>query len=508
MMHSVIQLLQNSAKKHPDKNAIKSTSGAITFLQLETKAKSIGTALCNFGVFRKSVAVLMPKSEDCFAAFMGVTWAGGFYTPLCPTMPKARVAKILNTLKCENIVVKKQDENYISDIIKNENLNLNVLFYEDLCENNINEKQLDNVQNKLISTDLLYVIFTSGSTGTPKGVCISHGALINFASSITEVFNITHEDTFGNQAAFYFDLSVMDIACMLFAQSTIYLIDAQLFSQPVALLQCIKDEKINTIAWVPSAMVMVSKLRAFKNVDVKDVLKKVLFIGEVMPAKQFTLWRKALPDAFFSNFYGPTEATVACTASILTRDYEPNESVPIGKPLKNYDVFLLNAQNELIQPSNTSEQGEICIRGASVARGYYANEEMTKAAFVQNPLNSHSPEIIYRTGDSASYDENGELLYIGRIDFQIKHMGNRIEPGEIEASAMKMKGIENTCVVYDERRKKLVMFYEGVQKDDDIKTYLQEVLPPYMQPSRLIHTDKMPLNANGKINRSELLTML
>ena len=148
-----------------------------------------------------------------------------------------------------------------------------------------------------------------------------------------------------------------------------------------------------------------------------------------MPNKQLNIWRKALPEALYANLYGPTEITDACTFFIVDRPMEDNEPLPIGIPCRNTDILVLNDKNELVIGE---EKGELCVRGSSLALGYYNNPEKTASSFVQNPLNSHYPELIYRTGDIVKYNENRELIYLCRKDFQIKHMGHRIEIGEIE----------------------------------------------------------------------------
>ncbi|MDD6804787.1 MAG: AMP-binding protein, partial [Clostridiales bacterium] len=275
--------------------------------------------------------------------------------------------------------------------------------------------------------------------------------------------------------------------------------------QPVPLLEYLKDHRINTIFWVPSALIVVAKLRAFKNVDLTDTLKRVLFCGEVMPNKQLNAWRKALPDALYANLYGPTEITDACTYYIVDREFADDEPLPIGIPMANTDILVLNDKNELV---TGDEVGELCVRGTSLSMGYYKNPEKTKEAFVQNPLNNAVPELIYRTGDLVKYNEYGEIIYLARKDFQIKHMGHRIELGEIETAVSAIGEITLCCCLYDTKRQKIVLFCDADLSKEYIHEKISKLVPEYMFPNRIVYMETMPINANGKIDRVKLKELL
>jgi non-ribosomal peptide synthetase component F len=336
-------------------------------------------------------------------------------------------------------------------------------------------------------------------------VSICHRSVIDYIDWVTEEFDITSDDSFGNQAPFYFDNSILDIYSTIKTGATLYIIPRKLFFQPVPLLEYIRDNRINTIFWVPSALMVVSKLKAFRNVDLSDVLKRVLFCGEVMPNKQLNIWRKYLPDVVYSNLYGPTEITDACTFYTVDRQFSDDEPLPIGKPMRNTDILVLNDKDE---PVKGDEVGELCVRGTSLAMGYYNNPEKTSTAFVQNPLNKAVPEVIYRTGDLVKYNEFGELLYLSRKDFQIKHLGHRIELGEIETAAASLEEITLCCCLYDEKRQKIVLFIDADLDKDYMRQSLSLLIPEYMIPGKYVYMENMPINANGKIDRVKLKEML
>jgi acyl-coenzyme A synthetase/AMP-(fatty) acid ligase len=249
-------------------------------------------------------------------------------------------------------------------------------------------------------------------------------------------------------------------------------------------------------------LVNVANLKALDSVPC-DGLKKILFAGEVMPARQLNYWRQRLPGALYANLYGPTEITVDCTYYIVDRAFQDDEAVPIGVACRNTDVLILNEQN---RPAAVNEPGELCVRGSSLALGYWNNPEQTAKAFTQNPLHSHYPELIYRTGDLVFRNERGEIMFIGRKDFQIKHQGYRIELGEIETAVLALPEIENACVLYHQAKKEITLFFEAKVKlgPADIRPRLTERLPKYMFPTVFHQLDALPRNANGKIDRPVL----
>lgn len=234
-------------------------------------------------------------------------------------------------------------------------------------------------------------------------------------------------------------------------------------------------------------------------------LKLVWFAGEVFPTKQFNVWKSHLPETTFVNLYGPIEITLDCIYFIAQEVQNEAAPLPIGIPCKNTDILILNENNR------KCAAGEICVRGTSLAMGYYNNAEKTAAAFVQNPLNKSYPELIYRTGDLAYVDERGLIMFKGRKDSLIKHMGYRIELGEIEHVVVnKLKLVKNCCVVYDYERKVIVLFYEGDKAvpEAEIRKALSLEVPKYMIPVRYELVEELPRNTNGKIDRLKLSNMV
>ena len=272
------------------------------------------------------------------------------------------------------------------------------------------------------------------------------------------------------------------------------------FSFPIKLLEFLKEKKVNTIYWVPSALCIVANLGALENIQLPD-LKKILFAGEVMPIKQLNMWRKALPDCMYANLYGPTETTDICSYYIVDREFKNDETLPIGKHCDNCGIILIKEDGK---EAKKGEVGEILVRGSFLADGYFGNIKKTKEAFIQNPINKNYPEIVYKTGDIAKYNENEELIYISRKDYQIKHMGYRIELGEIEKNIYSIENIILCACVYDEKNQQIILFYQGDIEETEIAKKAENLLLPYMRPNKYVKITKMPYNSNGKIDRKLL----
>ena len=503
MKNSVLFWLDETACKFPEKFALEDASGKITYEDYRNKSLAIARKIIeiNNGEIKKPVVVYLEKGKEVLVSFMGVAYSGCFYSPIDTEMPQSRVDKILEVLAPEIVIT----SNELKANFEKFNFSGAYILYEEIECSEDDEKVVKPYTDKIVDTDLLYVLFTSGSTGVPKGVSICHRSVIDYTDWVTETFNITQEDTFGNQAPFYFDNSILDIYSCMKTGATLNIIPKKLFFQPVPLLEYIRDNKINTIFWVPSALIVVSKLKAFRNVDLSDTLKRVLFCGEVMPNKQLNIWRKFLPDVTYANLYGPTEITDACTYYIVDREFSDDEPLPIGIPMSNTDILVLNDEDRLVVGD---EVGELCVRGTSLAMGYYNNPEKTKAAFVQNPLNKAVPEIIYRTGDLVKYNEYGEIIYLSRKDFQIKHLGHRIELGEIETAVSSLEEVTLNCCLYDEKHQKIVLFVDVNVDRDYIKERIEKLVPEYMIPGKVIYMEDMPINANGKIDRVKLKELM
>lgn len=497
MKNSVLQYLEETVKKFPDKLAVVDSENSITFSELHSRALQISSEIkhkCD--IFKKPVLVYVPKSTASIVCFMGVLYSGNFYTPTDVTFPFEKV---------NGIIRKLEPSLYLSDS-KNR---------IKLIENGIPDEKIINIDNltvsspvdcqgmleNIIDTDIAYALFTSGSTGVPKGVAITNRSIIDYIDWARECYEIDENHIIGNQAPFYFDNSTLDIYLMLSTGATLHIIPTMYYAFPAKLMKYIAEQNINTVFWVPSVLINIANYKLLDSLDC-SCLKKILFAGEVMPNKQLNYWRKKLPDALYSNLYGPTEITVDCTYYTVDREFKDDEPLPIGFPCRNSDIIVLDENNVLVTEQDIL--GELCVRGSSLAVGYWNDREKTEEVFVQNPLNPFYPEKIYRTGDLVYYNERRELVFSGRKDFQIKHSGYRIELGEIESAAMGKKEISSVCAAYHKEKKQIVLFYQGESSEGELKDYLLTIIPKYMVPTIYFQLDQLPYNDNGKIDRKQL----
>lgn len=494
MIHNILEFLEKTVKKYPQKIAVADTQKSYTYSELLNLAQKVGSYIAEHADSEQPIPVMMDKSADTYATFLGVVEAGCFYIPINPVQPQMRIKQILDTLQAPLVITLPQ----YSEQIRKVGFNGVIALLEDVMKHEVDKKKLEIIRESAIDTNILYCMFTSGSTGVPKGVLVSHRAVIDFVSTFTEIFALTENDVIGNQAPFDFDVSVKDMYSCLATGAQLVIIPTAYFSTPPLLIDYLCERNVTVLIWAVSALCMVSALKGLEY-RVPEKIRQIMFSGEAMPIKQLNRWRKALPETQFVNLYGPTEIICNCTYYKIDRDFKESEKIPIGKKFPNRKVILMTEKDEVIQ--STGIIGEICCMGISLANGYYNNEEQTKKHFIPNPHQSNYVEMMYRTGDLAYYDENGDLVFAGRKDFQIKHMGHRIELEEIELAIQQVPGVERGFCVFDTEHNRIVAFYCGSCEKSDIRSNLKEKLPVYMVPTVINQVDEIPLTKNGKLDR-------
>ena len=497
MAINVLAYLERSAERFPDKIAVTDEFGSVTYDALLCASRRMGTALARRIRPGEGVGVYMEKSAETLEVFFGAVYAGGFYSALNPELPAQRLGQIVSVLSPGVIVTSRELEVAAREIFPG----YPIVTAGALAEEGEDPALLSQIRRGAVDTDPLYVNFTSGSTGVPKGIVVAHRSVLDFIGCFTELFGITSEDVIANQAPFDFDVSVKDIYSAMATGARLVLVPRRLFSAPAALTDFLCDNAVTTMIWAVSALCLLTTFHAL-DYRTPETVNKILFSGEVMPFKALKELRKHLPGAMLVNLYGPTEITCNCTYHILEEGRDYAGGIPIGHPFPNEDVFLLDGENRKVTAPDTP--GELCVRGTALALGYYGNPEQNAAHFVQNPLNPHYPERIYRTGDLGRYNALGELVFAGRKDFQIKYMGHRIELEEIEREMARVPGVERCCCVFDEKRSRLRGFYVGSVEKDALHAAMKGRLPDYMIPGILRRVEEMPLTKNGKIDRKAL----
>lgn len=499
MQTNVLEYLEQTVQRVPDKIAFSDGTASLTFAQLSQNAKAIGSALHADGLSGEPVVVFMEKSPAAVNAFFGVLYAGCYYVCLDVEMPAFRIEMIFSQLMPRAVIC----DAVTAPMLAQYGYQGTSYLFEDCIQTPINATALSAIRAKQIDTDPIYIVFTSGSTGVPKGILACHRSVIDYIETLSDTLGFSEHTIFGNQTPLYFDACLKELYPTLKFGATTYLIPKQNFSFPTKLVEYLNTYRINTVCWVVSALTMISATGTLRTMK-PEFLHTIAFGSEVFPVKQFHLWKEALPDAKFTNLYGPTEATGMSCYYHVNREFDETEMIPIGRPFRNTAILLLTENNTL---AAKGESGEICIRGTCLTMGYYGQPDKTAEVFVQNPLQTRYHELIYRTGDIGQYNDEGELVFVSRKDYQIKHMGHRIELGEIEINGGLCEGVEATGCIYDKEKGKIVLFFTGNVEKAQVAAYLKGRLPRYMQPNVIRKLDEMPHTPNGKLDRKALTAL-
>ena len=494
MKNSILDHLDDTAIRFHDKIALSGDKYALTFLELWQRARKIASRILSKDDRRRCIAVLMDKHPDTVCAIFGALYSGCFYLCIDPSLPDARIRAIADKARVGAVIFKEKDR-HRAEILYGR---AEMICFEDAIRTSLSEDKLKRARDRTIDTDPAYIVFTSGSTGEPKGVCASHRALLDYAEALCSTLPFDENTVFGNQAPLYYDAPLKELLPVVCLGASLVFIPKELFMFPTALCKYTRERGINTLCWAASAFSVISSLGAIETSDMSHI-RLVCFGSEVFPIKEYKKWRAACHDATFINLYGPTEATGMSCYYVVDRDFDTSAPIPIGKPFPNTEILLVDERGS---ECRGDEIGEIYIRGSCVALGYFADPRATAAAFVQNPLNSLYPETVYRTGDLAKYNEKGELIYLGRRDRQLKIMGRRIEPSEIESAACACRGVGMSTLCFDSERGTMHLFYTGDIEEREIMHKLSLKLPRYMMPKRCVRLERMPQKENGKLDRS------
>lgn len=498
MQKNILEYFFKTVKNLPSKTAVIEGEKIISFLELDQKAKQLATFIIQKNnSTNKPIAVFLPKIIESIVANIAISYSGNIYMNLDTKTPVERIKNIIDLIEPTFIITNNAGLKILAETINSQKI---INLDEFLCDNQIDENLIQNRIDALIDTDPYCIINTSGSTGTPKGVVLNHKSFIDFTQWAIDTFQFSENEIIGSLSPLVFDIYSFEL-CMLMAKgNTIVLIPDTLAAFPVKILEILNDKKVTFLFWVPTIMVNIANMDLFSTINLPTI-KNIWFAGEVFPTKQFNYWKNNLKSTVFANLYGPIEITLDCTYFIVNREIPDDEPLPIGIPCRNTDVLILNDNNQIIADG---EEGELCVRGTSLAMGYYNNPEKTADAFVQNPLNKSYPEIIYRTGDVVALNNLGEIVFKGRKDSLIKHLGYRIELGEIEHVIVNtLKMAKNGCVVYNVAKKEITLFYEAANEIPvaDFRKKITAILPKYMLPTVYIRMDELPRNTNGKIDR-------
>ncbi len=497
---SAVAMLNRARDIFPNSVAFCDVQQTLTYKELYTLSRSVATGLFNNVPTGRylPVMVYMPKSVKSIVSFMGAMYSGSPFVPMDYNVPIARFIATANNLNPTAIITDTAGK----EKLQNSGVSVPILIYDELASVIPDDTRIDTIVKNTCDLDPAYIMYTSGSTGTPKGVTISHRGVTDYTRWLCDTFPITEKSIIGMQSAFHFDNCIFDIFLSLYTGAKTMIIPEVLFMYPEKLFDFLAEEAISVIFWVPTVMISVanSGVLASKHLD---TLKLILFAGEVMPIKQLNQWISEYPHCDFYNMYGPTESTDIVLYYKVDREFKAGETLPIGKPCMNMRALILNDKNE---ECGVDEEGELLISGTGIAMGYWNSPGITERAFIQNPLNNKYCDKLYRTGDIVYLGKDGNIMFVGRKDSQIKLRGNRIELGDIEAAAAAFDGIKNCCSLFSQETEEIYLFLET---DEEIvprkfNMELKKVLPSYMIPQKIISMSIFPHTPSGKIDRQTL----
>lgn len=470
---SIIQLIEENVAKWPERIAVVSENENLDYRTLNQKANAVAHVLMQKGIQKGDVvACMLPKSPALITTLLGILKVGAVYLPVDIKHPEDRINYVLKDSAAKLVfhVGNWNDGINISTIIENEYL------FETAS---------------VSANDLAYIIYTSGSTGQPKGVMVSHRSAVNMGYSHKKAYGI-HENSrvllFASPA---FDASIGEILPPLLIGGSIVSVEENRIHNIKSLYQIVNDYGI-TALWLTPAFINLLDEKAFNS------LETMVSVGEPAIPEDADRFSKVMN---FVNGYGPTETTVFATTFKVEPDAD-YESIPIGYPVDNSRMYVVNEKNK-IQPIGVP--GELCIAGEGVSMGYLNRPELTAEKFTDNPFEMGK---MYRSGDLVKWNSKGYIEYLGRIDEQIKLRGYRIELGEIEHALRSHSSVQNAKVILYKIKQEsfLVAYYVTTQTLElqELKTHLANFLPDYMIPSNFIVLDKMPMNANGKVDKTKL----
>ncbi|HEX3028874.1 MAG TPA: non-ribosomal peptide synthetase, partial [Clostridia bacterium] len=486
----LFEVFEATADKYPENKAIIFETAAINYSQLNKMANKIAHLLRDKGVGKNDrVALLMPKSIECYAAIIGIMKAGACYIPLDMGYPEDRIKYILEDSGARFVLVREEDnqsgrfDNAIkvsSEILK-------------ACPGDNIPRGVTGVSND----SLAYIIYTSGSTGRPKGVMIEHKSACNLIRASQEIYRVKPEDRVYQGFTLAFDASVEELWMgFLNGAALVPQTDIMKRSGP-DLFKILGQYGVSVISCVPTLLSMIN--------DDLDTLRLLILGGEACP--KAIVERFSKPERRILNTYGPTEATVIATWS----EMKPGKKVTIGKPLSNYSVYVVKEGDILAE---AGEPGELLIGGIGLARGYIGREDLNSEKFIENTFDSDmdSPERLYRSGDLVALDAEGNIEFLGRIDDQVKIRGFRVELSEIENVANSFPGIKSAVVKvnkFGDSAEALCLYIMLKEKGADFdrdKLYksMKERLPAYMMPQHFMILDEIPMLPSGKADRSKL----
>ena len=497
MMKNILEYLEQTAGRVPDRIAFYDDNGSLTYADLMYRAKTVGSYLAGRFSAGGVVAMLMDgHGLMSIPAMLGVLYAGCAYSPLDPAMPAERLQLTLDQMKPDCVLVDEKGRKAVSGI---EELLPPVVDCLEAAAEPVNGAALERVREESASSDPMSVLYTSGSTGIPKGSVQSHESYIRYTEATNRVYGFDETVVFGCQSPFFYANSIIDLYPPIALGAKVYLLPPGCLAFPRRFADCMRAQRVSELTMTPSSFIALAD--ALPPGSLPD-LRYGIMSGEMMPWRPLSKWMEAAPNADFYNFYGSTEAFSVAVGKV-TGEHSPEEVLPVGCPFREATILFLDENGQETDPQ---VGGEMLVSNPWLSGGYLHDAARTEASFLVDPLHRGAAGRFYRTGDLGRLNEKGELLVLGRRDAQIKHHGYRMEIGEVEAALRSLSGWTDGCVLYDKASDRLFCFWTGDLTEKTLQGGLRSKLPRAMLPDCFVHLEELPHTATGKLDRTSLRT--
>ena len=497
---TIHELFEEQVKLTPKNIAIKFKDSSMTYKELNKKANQVANFLRGLGIKPNDVvAIRLNKSLEMVVGILGILKAGGCYLPIDLSYPQTRVSYMLKDSNSKLFLTNKLHKDDLE-------IPIDIYLLDIDNDNEIYNNDTENLKNVNNPDDLIYIIYTSGSTGTPKGVMLKHRNVVRLIKNDKFQFDFNDKDVWTMFHSVAFDFSVWELYGSLLYGSKLILVPETTAKDPNKFLQLLRDEKVTVLNQTPTYFYNLLD-RELLNKDSSLVVRYIIYGGEALKPNLVKPWKEKYPFTKIINMYGITETTVHVTFKELVGPDLDSANSNIGKPIPTLKVYIMD-KNLNILPFGV--EGEMCVSGLGVCKGYLNRPELNETRFVKNPYNEN--EIIYHSADDAYLTKDGDLHYLGRIDNQVKIRGFRVEIGEIETKLLRHPNI-NKCVVLPKKNGDLdsyLVAYDIMDKKlpvSDLKDYISKLVPAYMVPNYFVFLDEFPLTSNGKVDRKKLLKM-
>jgi amino acid adenylation domain-containing protein len=513
MNYLLTDTIRNAADRFPEKAAFRLGSDSLTYEELEYRANQVSSVLIEKGVRRGDrIGVFLKPSLETAAAIYGIMKAGGAYVPLDPNSPPGRIAFLLNDCGIKHLISDADQTDALQNVLKEDTPLESIIGIDEelpiqtISREEVSQMPKGDAARLVLEDDLAYVMYTSGTTGVPKGIMHTHRSGLAYAKLSKKLYGVSSEDILGNHSPLHFDISTFGYFTMPLARGTTVIIPEAYKKFPASLSQLIEKENLTIWYSVPLALIQMLQRGILEKRNLEN-LRWILFGGEPFPAKHLRELMKLLPQAEFSNVYGPAEVN-QCTFYNLPEMPEADSPVPLGQAWENTEIIVADENDGEV---GKGEVGELLVRTATMMKGYWGQPELTEKAFYKRERIFGCEEIFYRTGDLVRENSNGDLMFMGRRDRQIKFRGYRVELNEIESVLTAHTNVDEAAVyTFKNEADELVIAASVVLKNgSEIKekalhSHTEKHLPSYATLNKIIFSKDLPRTAAGKIDHREL----